>query len=118
MNENKVYTVLQHAKNLRILILLNTVLYVFFGIWDIYVKDFFIFDLDIKIYHILLIGYPITAYAIWYILNLSPDREHNKTGKVLGLLFFGIIGLWMTYPHEKKLKKRFKAQNSIFNTGV
>ncbi|GAK91694.1 hypothetical protein JCM19297_1646 [Nonlabens ulvanivorans] len=41
---------------------------------------------------------------------MAPNREQNKTNNVLGLLFFGVIGMWMTYPREKRLINRLNAK--------
>lgn len=117
MEGNNVEKVLKHAKILRILIWCYTALYAIYFTWRYFFENSFmtVFGENFSRLYLLLVGFPVTAYAIWYILNLSPNREHNKTGNVLGLLFFGIIGLWMTYPRESKLLKRLKAQNSRFS---
>ncbi|MBF4985146.1 hypothetical protein FNJ87_12670 [Nonlabens mediterrranea] len=115
MEKEKVNKVLKHARNLRILIILYSLVYLVFAVWDIYLKDFFSTNFELKIYHILVLGLPIKAYAIWYVLNMAPNREQNKTNNVLGLLFFGVIGMWMTYPREKRLINRLKANNSMFS---
>jgi hypothetical protein len=41
----------------------------------------------------MVLGLPITAYVICYVLQVAPMRQVSKTNKVLGLLFFGIVGM-------------------------
>jgi hypothetical protein len=116
MYKNSPQEILKHALRLRRLIVSYSVFYL--GYWAL--EYWFPVALEqlipnvVESYYIVLLGLPITAYAIWYVLYVSPRKEHSKTGAVLGLLFFGIIGLWMTFPVNNLIINRLKSSESRF----
>ncbi|GAK96714.1 hypothetical protein JCM19294_1023 [Nonlabens tegetincola] len=61
-----------------------------------------------KWYYLSFLSLPISFYGVWYVLNLAPNRQLTKTNQVLGLLFFGIIGMWISFPWKNKLEKQIK----------
>jgi len=117
MYKNSLQEILKHASRLRRLIVSYSVFYL--GYWAL--KYWFPVALEqltenvVEFYHIALLGLPITAYAIWYVLNVSPRKDHSKKGAVLGLLFFGIIGLWMIFPVDYRIINRLKSSKSRFS---
>ena len=119
MKNEKKDKILLHARNLQWLIIVYTVIFLSrfllsFGFPELYEQH--IGD-NFPVLYITALGLPITGYAIWYVLNVAPLREGSKTSKVLGLLFFGIIGMWMTFPILNKVKDQLERKNSRVSIG-
>jgi hypothetical protein len=116
MENTKEQHILKHARMLRALIIAYTIIFVAYYALRFWFQDFLVqlVGTEFSWLYLGVLGFPITAYAIWYILNVSPRHDHSKTNTVLSLLFFGIIGLWMTFPVENRIISRLKASNSKF----
>jgi putative Mn2+ efflux pump MntP len=71
----------------------------------------------LRFLYITVLGLPITAYAIWYVLQVAPMRQVSKMNKVLGLLFFGIVGMWMIFPSIYKIQKQLERKEAGFSVG-
>jgi hypothetical protein len=76
-----------------------------------------LFGDSLRSLYVTAMGLPITAYAIWYVLQVAPIRQVSKTNKILGLLFFGVIGMWMTFPLIHKIQKQLERRESGFSFG-
>ncbi|MDP5078598.1 MAG: hypothetical protein NWQ19_10900 [Nonlabens sp.] len=116
MENTKEQRILKHARLLRALIIAYTVIFVLYYVLRFGFREY-LFQLvgtEFSWLYLGVLGFPITAYAIWYVLNVSPRQEHAKTNTVLSLLFLGIIGLWMTFPVENRIINRLKASQSKF----
>lgn len=113
----KTANILRHSKNLKILIISFTVLFLSYCILSYGFQEFYdqLFGDSISSIYILALGFPITAYGIWYILQVAPLRQVSKTNKILGLLFLGIIGKWMLLVFLIKLPKKLKEKESGIN---
>lgn len=108
--------ILKHAKTLRLLIIAYTVLFLAFAVIRIWFPDVLerFTGTGQSMIYMAAIGFLISAYGIWYVLNLSPRHNHSKTSTVLSLLFLGIVGLWMTFPVENRIISRLKASQGPF----
>jgi len=116
INKERIY---KHTRNVQWLILFYSIIFLSrfvlsFGFPEFY--DQFFRD-AVPFLFITALGLPITAYAIWYVLQVAPMRQLSKTNKVLGLLFLGIIGMWMTFPLIYKIRKQLERKESGFSFG-
>jgi hypothetical protein len=116
INKESVY---KHARNLQWLILLYSIIFLSRFVLSFGFPDFYeqLFSDAVPSLYIMALGLPITAYAIWYVLQVAPMRQLSKTNKVLGLLFLGIIGIWMTFPLIYKIRKQLERKESGFSFG-
>jgi hypothetical protein len=111
--------VLNHARNLQWVIVLYSTIFLSRFVLSFGFPDFYeqLFSDAVPSLYIMVLGLPITAYAIWYVLQVAPMRQLSKTNKVLGLLFLGIIGMWMTFPLIYKIRKQLERKESGFIFG-
>ncbi len=114
---NNIDIILKHTQNLKVIIIVFTVLFlsyyiINFGFQEVHDQ---LFGDHMKSIYFIGLGLPITAYGIWYVLQIAPMRQVSKTNKVLGLLFFGIIGKWILLAFLIKLPKKLKEKDSRFN---
>lgn len=119
MKNRKKESVFRHARNLQWLIVLYSIIFLSRFVLSFGFPDFYeqLFSDALPSLYIMALGLPITAYAIWYVLQVAPMRQVSKTNKVLGLLFFGIIGMWMTFPLIYKIQKQLERNESGFSFG-
>ncbi|MEN8815398.1 MAG: hypothetical protein ABF274_00825 [Nonlabens sp.] len=113
----KIDNILKHTQNLKVIIIVFSVLFLSYCILNYGFHEVHdqLFGNHMKSIYFIGVGLPITGYGIWYVLQVAPMRQVSKTNKVLGLLFFGIIGKWILLAFLIKLPKKLKEKDSKFN---
>lgn len=110
----KIDKILKHTRILKVIIILFTILFLSYCVLDFGFPELRneFFGNNISSIYLVALGLPISAYGIWYVLQVAPMRQVSKTNKVLGLLFLGIIGKWMLLVFLVKLPRKLKEKDS------